>query len=145
MRDRLAEVRAPILVLRGERDPIAPARWADQAERLAREGFRAISFLRDFFEEDFPCFSRDFPGLRIFLKKSQKTSEPTSGLPVVRTSPAHSAPTGRSLKRLPQGAFFFDLSTPWRLDGSLVPPCASSWGRPPWRRPSLRATRLHSP
>jgi pimeloyl-ACP methyl ester carboxylesterase len=36
--DRLPLVGVPVLVLRGEHDPIAPPRWAEQAARLAGNG-----------------------------------------------------------------------------------------------------------
>jgi pimeloyl-ACP methyl ester carboxylesterase len=38
MERRIPLVGAPILVLRGQHDPIAPAQWADQAAALARMG-----------------------------------------------------------------------------------------------------------
>jgi len=42
MEDVLPLVQAPTLVLRGERDPIAPQRWAEEAARLLPEGEVAI-------------------------------------------------------------------------------------------------------
>jgi pimeloyl-ACP methyl ester carboxylesterase len=38
MQDRLSLVTAPVMVLRGERDPIAPPSWVDEARRLTRSG-----------------------------------------------------------------------------------------------------------
>jgi pimeloyl-ACP methyl ester carboxylesterase len=40
--EKLPKVRAPTLVVRGERDPVAPQRWAEEATRLLPRGRLAV-------------------------------------------------------------------------------------------------------